>query len=185
MEKKDIRKQLTAKLINIDTDTRANITKNLVKKLVSSDMWKQAECIGITVSGGFEWDTAPIIEQGWKEGKTILVPKCFPEHRRLEFYRLESFDQLEDSFYNLREPNPEVTEKVEKKDIDLLIVPGLGFNESGYRVGFGGGYYDRFLSDYPNKTLSILSSEQLLHDLPVESFDIPVQSLLTEKGFLK
>lgn len=185
MDKKEIREIVKDKLINIAPDLREEITKNIAGQLFASKEWKGADTIGITVSGGFEWDTTSIIEKGWREGKIITVPKCIPEVRRLDFYQLKNFNQLEQSFFNLREPNPQLSEKVKNEDIDLLIVPGLGFDRRGYRVGFGGGYYDRFLEDFPNKTISIFYSEQLFECVPDESFDIPVQSLLTEKGSVK
>lgn len=185
MDKKEIRDVIKDELLNITPDLRKEITNDMAAQLFASKLWKEAKVVGVTVSGGFEWDTAAIIEQGWQDGKTIAVPKCIPEFRRLEFYKLESFHQLENSFYNLQEPDPEQTSRVEKQEMDLLIVPGLAFDKRGYRVGFGGGYYDRFLTDFPNSTISIFYSKQLLDHLPNESFDIPVQALLTERGFIK
>ena len=185
MDKKELRKVAKERLNNIDSTTRKRISNQIVHQLISSDLWKQADTIGVTVSSGFEWDTEPIIEQGWQEGKTIVVPKCTPENRQLDFYHLENFDQLEESFYNLREPNPARTTKVNKQAINLLIVPGLLYDKRGYRIGFGGGYYVRFLTDFQNKTVSIFYSEQLLDEVPSEPYDLPVQALLTEKGFVE
>ncbi len=185
MDKKAIRKGIKNKLLNISLDLRERISNDMVTQLFASELWREAKVVGVTVSGGFEWDTAAIIERGWQEGKTMVVPKCIPEFRKLEFYKLENFEQLEESFYNLREPNPKRTSRVEKQEIDLLIVPGIAFDKRGYRIGFGGGYYDRFLTDFPNKTISIFYSEQLFDHLPNTSFDIPVQALLTENGFIK
>lgn len=185
MDKKEIRDIIKNKLLNITPDLRIKITSDITTQLFASKLWKDAKAVGVTVSGGFEWDTAAIIERGWQDGKTMAVPKCIPEFRRLEFYKLESFEQLENNFYNLQEPDPERSSRVEKQEMDLLIVPGLAFDKRGYRVGFGGGYYDRFLTDFPNTTISIFYSKQLLDHLPIEPFDIPVQALLTEKGFIK
>lgn len=184
MDKKTLRKKLKATLENIDNDKRREVTHKLLTQLIHSDLWNQAQTVGVTVSGGFEWDTISIIEQGWKDGKTIVVPKCIPEIRQLDFYQIDNFEQLEDSFYNLREPNPLITTKVEKQDIDLLIVPGIGFDKRGFRIGFGGGYYDRFLANFPNKTVSICYSKQLIDKFPNEPYDMPVQTILTENGFV-
>lgn len=155
----------------------------LLKHLTASDVWKKAETIGITVAQGFEWDTKPIIEAGWKENKTVAVPKCEPKEKRLTFYTLEEYDQLEVVYYNLLEPKPDASLKLTKQKIDVLIVPGLLFDKQGYRIGFGGGFYDRFLTDFPNTTVSLLHSSQLMEDLPKEEFDIPVQYLITENGW--
>ncbi|MHA6251569.1 5-formyltetrahydrofolate cyclo-ligase [Oceanobacillus sp. CAU 1775] len=184
MNKKELRELGKEILLNIAAEEKQIITEKMVNELFLSTLWKEAKTIGVTVSTGFEWDTTPIIERAWEEGKSVVVPKCIPEIKRLDFYRLNSFNQLEDSFYNLREPNPALTTKVEKQEIELLIVPGLIFDKQGYRVGFGGGYYDRFLTDFPNKTVSVFYSEQLIDEVPKASYDIAVQHLLTEKGFV-
>ncbi|MCM3739650.1 5-formyltetrahydrofolate cyclo-ligase [Oceanobacillus luteolus] len=185
MDKKALRKQAKDILTGMDDNTRSKIGGQLVEHLTSSNFWKQADTIGITVSGGFEWDTEPIIRKGWLDGKTIVVPKCIPDAKKLDFYQLENFDQLEESFFNLMEPNPDKTTKVEKDVIDLIIVPGLLYDKRGYRVGFGGGYYDRFLADFSRDTVSILYSGQLMEELPNEAFDVPVKHLITENGFIK
>ena len=184
MDKKELRKYAKNLLSSLSMDKRKEISAMLVENLTTSEIWKNANTIGVTVSGGLEWDTTPIIEQGWREGKIIAVPKCIPETRGLDFYRLEAFQQLDESYFNLREPIPEQTVKISKEKIDLLIVPGLIYDKRGYRVGFGGGYYDRFLADFPNKTVSILYSGQLKDEIPNEPFDIEVQHLITENGFI-
>ncbi|WP_156854749.1 5-formyltetrahydrofolate cyclo-ligase [Oceanobacillus sp. AG] len=184
LDKLNLRNLAKDRLTNLSSVERAEIEEKIVQNLTSSDLWNQASTVGVTVSGGLEWDTEPLIRKGWQEGKTVTVPKCVPEERRLDFYQLDDFEQLEASYFNLREPNPHETVKVEKREIDLLIVPGLIFDKRGYRVGFGGGYYDRFLTDFPNRTVSVLYSGQLVEEVPAEPFDIPVDYLVTENGFL-
>ncbi|MCF3941962.1 5-formyltetrahydrofolate cyclo-ligase [Oceanobacillus alkalisoli] len=185
MDKVNLRNLAKDNLTNLDMEKKAEIEKEIIQNLINSELWKQATTVGITVSAGFEWDTEALIKEGWKERKTVVVPKCVPDVRRLDFYKLDHFEQLEASYFNLREPNPSETVKVDKQEIDLLVVPGLVFDERGYRVGFGGGYYDRFLTDYPNRTVSLLYSGQLVAEVPKESFDVPVEYLITENGFVK
>lgn len=185
MLKSELRKAMTGFLKKMAEQEKKDIEEKILQNLLSSSLWKDARTIGVTVSQGFEWNTRPIIESGWKQGKTICVPKCVPKEKKLIFYELEDFGQLEKSYYNLLEPETEKTTKVEKPQIDLLIVPGLVFDKNGYRVGFGGGYYDRFLMDFPNKTVSLAHSGQIRGDLPVDSHDIPVQHLITETGKIK
>lgn len=150
-----------------------------MEQLVSSEYWEKAHTIGITISQGLEWDTKPIIEKAWEDGKSVAVPKCLA-NKQMAFYLLDHFQQLEKGLYNIPEPNPDKTKKVEKKEIDLLIVPGVAYDIKGFRIGFGGGYYDRFLVDFPNETISILSHIQLTEQIPIESFDIPVRHIVTE-----
>ncbi|HLQ72437.1 MAG TPA: 5-formyltetrahydrofolate cyclo-ligase, partial [Bacillota bacterium] len=139
---------------------------------------------GITVSGGFEWDTYNIIEKAWQQGKAVCVPKCYPKEQKMIFYRFQSFGELEVVYYNLKEPKPIEANKVKKNDLDLIIVPGLLFDSSGYRIGFGGGYYDRFLTDYRGQTVALTSSQLLIDSIPKESHDMAVSHIITEKGII-
>ncbi|RYG74700.1 5-formyltetrahydrofolate cyclo-ligase [Lentibacillus lipolyticus] len=180
LNKQEMRKTAINKLKNIPTMERRQIEQRLQRHLTDSVAWQSADSVGITVSKGFEWDTNPIIETAWQEGKSVCVPKCFPDERKLNFFILNTYDQLETVFHGLLEPKPTETEEVSKKDIDLLIVPGLVFDKHGYRIGFGGGYYDRFLVDFPNRKLSLAASFQVVERLPSDSYDIPVDTLITE-----
>lgn len=184
MEKSELRKNAIHTLKSLSVSDKQMIEKQLMDQLQNSPVWKQASTIAITISQGFEWDTKPIIEAAWNAGKTVCAPKCEPKERRLDFYSFESFDQLEVVYYNLLEPKPESGKKLEKDDINLIVVPGVLFDRRGYRIGFGGGYYDRFLADYKNETISLVSEIQLVDELPVEPFDVPVHFIATESAIL-
>lgn len=176
---------MLTKLKGLSPSIKTEIEHQLFTQLISSDFWKNAKTIGITISQANEWDTKSIIEAAWKEDKTIAVPKCFPGKKKLKFYALQSYDQLEVVYFNLLEPKPIKSAMINKNMIDLLIVPGLLFDKQGFRIGFGGGYFDRFLINFPNKSLSLVSELQLVNDLPTESFDLPVQHMITEQGLIK
>lgn len=185
MDKSQLRKDTLEQLKQMpETERQAMITK-LTDQLIESNSWKQATTIGVTISQGLEWDTKPIIETAWGQGKTVCVPKCQPKEKGLVFYQFHTYEQLETVYYRLLEPKPEESKRLEKYQIDLLIVPGLLFDRKGFRIGFGGGYYDRFLHDFPNETLSLTSEQQLVEHLPAESFDIPVNHIITENGLVK
>lgn len=150
--------------------------------LFSSDEWKQAHIVGVTVSRVPEVDTLPIIEQAWLEKKLVAVPKCNPRDKSMEFYILKEFDELETVYFGLREPDPTRTIHCKKSAMDIILVPGLVFDRKGYRIGFGGGYYDRFLTDYQGSTVSLAFQEQLKEELEHESFDIPVCKIMTDEA---
>ncbi|MGY0692915.1 5-formyltetrahydrofolate cyclo-ligase [Virgibacillus sp. FSP13] len=185
LDKSQMRKAMIAQLKQMSNEQKQIIEHKLIENLITSDYWKQATSIGITISQAFEWNTRPIIEAAWKQGKSVCVPKCQPKEKRLVFYQFHTYDQLETVYYSLLEPKPEETLRVEKKQIELLIVPGILFDKNGFRIGFGGGYYDRFLNDFPNETISLTSEQQVVDHLPSESFDIPVNHLMTEKTLIK
>ena len=184
MDKSRLRQSVVAEIKSFSGDERHTYEEKMRSQLISSNLWKNAEIIGITIANGFEWDTKKIIKTAWKQGKRVCVPKCLPKYKKMHFYQIENFEQLEIVYYNLLEPKPTETKKIDKEMIDLLVVPGVVFNNEGYRIGFGGGYYDRFLTNFKNETVSILHSKQLVKDLPIEKHDIAVKHLLTEKGFV-
>jgi len=183
MDKAALRKATIHTLNNLDPHKKSEIEAVLLQQLTATSAWQTAETIGVTISQGFEWDTKPIIEAAWKAGKHICAPKCTPKERKLTFYQFTNYNQLEVVYYDLLEPKANETVAVSKNEIDLLIVPGLIFDKKGYRIGFGGGYYDRYLADFSNQTLALACEAiQVVEAVPAEHFDIPVQQLVTEQG---
>lgn len=179
-EKQLLRRQMKDKLNQLTPDQKQTIEQRLYEKLWHNDSWKAAKSIGITISQGYEWDTTPIIQKAWEQGKRVVVPKCFPKEKQLVFYQLNDFQQLESVYYGLLEPNPETSEKVLSNQIDLLLVPGLVFDENLYRIGHGGGFYDRYLTSYDGKTISLIWREQLIEHIATKPYDIPVDDLLID-----
>lgn len=180
--KKSLRIEAQQLLKSLSIEKKQDIEEVQRKFLLESELWSGAKTIGVTVSQPLEWDTVPLIEAGWAQGKQMVVPKCKPVDKSMQFYKLDRFDQLETVYYGIQEPDPSLTEHIDSNEMDLIIVPGLLFNSQGYRLGFGGGYYDRFLAEYSGSTIMIVSEEQRQEKIPVESFDQPVKYLLTEMG---
>ena len=180
-KKKVIRRQMKKLLVGqreLDREVKSGAIFN---RVVALDEWEGATCIGITISRVFEVDTRKLIEQAWREGKKVAVPKCRHASRKMEFYLLSSFDQLEIVYAGLFEPKVEEAELVLSCDIDLLILPGMAFTTNGDRLGFGGGYYDRFLPYYEGKVLALAFGLQMLDFVPVEDHDIAVDLIVTEE----
>ncbi|MFD1018756.1 5-formyltetrahydrofolate cyclo-ligase [Thalassobacillus hwangdonensis] len=184
MDKTQLRARGKKILSELNPEDKKRIEHSFYLHLFKSDIWKKAISIGVTVSQESEWNTEPIIRQAWDENKFTVVPKCEPKSKRLDFYKLDDFDQLETVYFGLKEPDPTKTEPLKKSQIDLLIVPGLIYDRHGFRVGFGGGYYDRFLENYEGETVSLAASNQIVETIPKDEFDIPVNHLITEEGFL-
>lgn len=177
--KNEIRQEMKEKLLKISKPVYEDYSYKIACRLFEQKDWLGAHSIGITVSKYPEVDTYHIIHKAWELGKRVAVPKCVPEKKRLTFRTLTDFSQLESVFYGLLEPIPEKTKEVQAIQLDLLIVPGLAYTKTGLRLGFGGGYYDRFLSDYSGKTLSLAFNEQIISDIPVKDHDIPVAKIIT------
>ncbi|MFD1358181.1 5-formyltetrahydrofolate cyclo-ligase [Fictibacillus halophilus] len=182
MTKAEWRKKIKNELLSMEAKDRKAMSEKIAEQLFETKLWQNSNCIGITVSRKFELDTTFIIKKAWEEGKRICVPKCYSANKKMEFRELSSFDDLENVYMDLYEPIIEKTKDIPKENIDLLIVPGLVFDKKGYRIGYGGGYYDRFLQDYQGSTLSIAYSFQTAEQLPFEEFDVPVEQIITEEG---
>ncbi|WP_027407800.1 5-formyltetrahydrofolate cyclo-ligase [Anoxybacteroides tepidamans] len=178
-EKKAIRMQIQKRLRQLDETEKRIYDQQIAEKLYELPVWQQATTIGITVSKGHEVNTKPIIEKAWQEGKIVCVPKCDPALKTMTFRAIRSFDQLESVYFGLQEPIEAITEEISAGDISVMIVPGVCFSEDGYRIGYGGGYYDRYLQHFLKPTISLAYHFQIVPQLPVEPHDIPVGMIIT------
>lgn len=184
--KESIRKAMNVAFAQMDEKRHQEISNELQTVLFRSELWKKAKSIGVYLSIGNEWDTRNIVNQALYEGKHVAVPKTIPKTKELIFYEMTDWTQIMDKgYFGLNEPNVEMTKPMHKDQIELLIVPGLIFTPTGYRIGFGGGYYDRYLVDYIHPTASLTHTKQFVDSFPIEPFDLPVQYLVTENGILE
>ncbi|WP_138826081.1 5-formyltetrahydrofolate cyclo-ligase [Bacillus altitudinis] len=182
--KKELRLQTLAMLEQISTEEFNRYASLLHEHLLQLPSWKQAKTIALTMSRGKEIPTMPLIEKAWEEGKTVCIPTCFPKTKEMVFYEYTPETKMTSSYFGLLEPDPLESTAVRKEAIDLIIVPGVCFDQRGYRIGFGGGYYDRYLADYHGTTLALCLSVQQVDHLPAEPHDIPVSIMVSEKGTL-
>lgn len=180
-EKKEMRKQIREKLATLSKAEYDRKSDFIAKNLFETEEWKQSKIVGLTISIFPEVDTYRIIEKAWEEGKRIAAVKCIHESKGLEFYVIDDFSQVEKGYFGLLEPVPEKTGKVHKESIELLMVPGLAFTPKGFRLGVGGGYYDRYLPGFKGKTISLAFEEQIVNHLPLEEHDYKVKVVVTEK----
>ncbi|MCD2223698.1 5-formyltetrahydrofolate cyclo-ligase [Listeria cossartiae] len=175
-DKRLIREKILRNLNSIDKVEHRERSIKLAEKLFLLPEWRNAQVIGITLARHPEIETETIILQAKKEGKTVLIPKTYYPSREMEFKKMDSVHPLVKTKFGILEPN-ELAETVDKEAIDLLIVPGVAFNEEHYRIGFGGGFYDRFLVDFQGPTVSLYLYEQKM-DFAPESHDKPVSILI-------
>jgi 5-formyltetrahydrofolate cyclo-ligase len=133
-----------------------------------------------------EADTSVLLEEAWAGGRTVLLPLCSAtEKGRMDFCACSGRQALRPGFGGILEPDPALAPATAAPD--LLIVPGLAFDRQGFRLGMGGGYYDRFFlrSPWPGTVrLGLAFSFQVLEAVPREAWDCPVHALGTEKGLL-
>ncbi|WDT66822.1 5-formyltetrahydrofolate cyclo-ligase [Companilactobacillus crustorum] len=177
MDKKSLRKQQIKRLSKNKQQT-AEEGKKLLHNLMQTVEWQSAKTIATTVSNLFEVPTEPIIQAAIKADKTVYLPKTMP-HRQMAFLPFTSYEDLVISDFGIPEPVYEL--QLVNQRPDLVLVPGLAFaDDTNYRVGFGGGYYDRFLAEYTGKTISLVPTTMYFDrtDWEVEEYDIKIDKLI-------
>ncbi|MBT2571611.1 5-formyltetrahydrofolate cyclo-ligase [Planococcus sp. ISL-110] len=184
MDKVTERKEVLALLNRMTLEEYRKKSEMVVSRLMEDPAFLEAGTIGMTLSSFPEVNTLVLLEKCWEAGKKVAVPKCHPASRGMDFRLIENTDQLEVVYMKLQEPVVSKTSYIKPDAIDLLIVPGVVFSKQGFRIGFGGGYYDRFLEDYEGITRSLAFDCQIRESIPVEVHDLPVQGIYTESGFI-
>ena len=178
--KKSLRKQVLQELKSLSKEEKQSMNDWLTEQFFQHPFYKEAKTIATYLSFPHEFQTARLIEEAQKDGKTILIPKTYP-HGKMDFVVYKP-EQLERNSFGLLEPQGDFT-ILKPSQIDLIHVPGLAFNPSRYRVGYGGGYYDRYLEHFPGHTISTIYPCQIQNFQP-EHYDIPVKEVLIyERNF--
>ena len=130
-------------------------------------------------------DTAPLALRCWQAGKSVVVPKVSWDQRRMLPVEITSLQTgLTTTGPGIREPAGDAGKPIPLDLIDLVIVPGLGFTPTGYRIGRGMGFYDRFLAqaEFVGLTCGLAFEEQIVENLPVLDHDVPLSMLVTDRG---
>lgn len=146
--------------------------------LFQSTQWHSAQVVAIVLSMTTELNTQPIIERAWLEHKRTVVPKIIDKH--MVFVEVNEQSVFNLGMMSIREPVSRVA--FDTESIALVIVPGLAFTTAGQRLGYGAGYYDRFLSHYAGDTIALALGVQLVDRLPVEPHDQLVNCIITVKA---
>lgn len=177
MEKKDIRKQIfAARKACTDEQVRKD-SLEITKRLTALHEFQEAEKILVYADYNHEVMTGFLIEEAWRAGKEVAVPKVVG--KEMVFYKLENFSQLEPGYFGIPEPSKE---EIVQWENALMIMPGVAFDRQKHRVGYGGGFYDRFLEKHPDLTrIAVAFSFQMLPEVPAEPTDICPQVIVTEK----
>ena len=180
-QKKKLRKQMLFK--------RARLSKSLKPKYddwICNSLWKIIKEHGFKtvhcyLPMGTEINITPLIEKMLNEKLTVITPKTLPKRKLLNLV-LNSLDELEKGVFGTSHP---VNAKEFLGQYDLIIVPGLSFDELNYRLGYGGGYYDNFMENYPNaRKIGIFYPFQKIGKVPLESHDLKLDEILVDMDFL-
>lgn len=168
----------------LSLDYRLKASDEILQKLTILDEYKNAESVLAYADANGEVMTDKLILTAMLAGKKVYAPLC-GEDFSMDFYRIHSLDDLYPGAYGIREPAPvpqnELTESVVSDDT-LIIVPGVMFDKNGNRMGYGKGYYDRYLSRMNIKhRIGIAYDFQIMDALDVKATDVPMTLIITDK----
>ena len=178
--KSELRKQVLHEMKAIPREQKQAVNQALTDRFLKHPFYQEAKVIATYLSFPHEFQTQELIEKALKDGKKVLIPKTYPKGR-MDFV-VYNPQQLVKTSFGLLEPQGDL-EVVDSSQIDLIHVPGLAFTTEGYRIGYGGGYYDRYLEHFSGHTLSTIYPCQIQDFIP-ENHDIPVQEVLIDEGNL-
>ena len=172
--KKTLRNQTIAAMKALPQTVKTQADEQLTQCLLELPAFQEAKTLATYLSFDHEVSTAGLIQAALQLGKRVCVPRTYAQGR-MEFVEYDP-DILEKTRFGLLEPN-EKGRVVDQSEIDLIHVPGVVFQSKGYRIGYGGGYYDRYLADFAGKTVSTIYSIQQKEFQPA-AFDQAVQEVL-------
>ena len=184
-EKQRLREVRLAARETLSEQERCVLDDCITQKLLASPEYSEAATVLTYVSVSSEVSTRMFIECALRDGKTVAVPRCMPG-RRLEFVAIASLEQLVAAPFNLLEPAKDLPALTESQmNNAICIVPALLVDTKGYRLGYGAGFYDRFLSTYPGKKICLAYQQSLSRTtLPHTAFDVAVDVVITESEVL-
>lgn len=178
MNKEELRRHFTQIRKNASTKEADRL---ITKRLVELSKIDNADTVLLFSSIGSEPDTRFFADELHKKGINAAYPKC-GENGEMTFYIVNSHDKLKSGKYGIAEPEENIADIPEITDKTVCIVPGLAFTADGKRLGYGGGYYDRFLAKYPMLyTIGITYEKCIANDLPSMEHDIKIKTIVTEE----
>lgn len=179
--KAEIRRRAIERRRALGPIERAAWTEAIAARLESLPAWRDAAVVHSYVGAvDGEVGTREIVERALAAGRTVACPRVRWDPPRLESWAIRSLDDLVEGRRGLWEPDPGRARLVPESALDLVVVPGLAFDRRGGRVGFGAGFYDRFLAGLDATTIGLAFSLQIMERLPVEPHDVPVDWVVTE-----
>ena len=175
MDKKALRDSIRAQKRAMTEAQIQSASEALGKLFLASEQYKNAKTIYGYLPYNQEVRTTPMLAQALKDGKQVAVPKVYGDEMR--FILLTDLSQVEKGYSNI--PEPIADGPIANDPTALVLMPGLAFDKAGHRIGYGGGFYDRFLAEEPNHpTLALCYAFQMLPSIETEEFDIPVDCVL-------
>ena len=173
--KKSLREHLLERRDNTSFDLLKIASKKMQKRINKVYAFKDAQKVGLYYPIGSEILTQDIIQELISKGKQVFLPKMIGEN--LEFRKIEDFSSLEIGRFDIMEPKDDCPSD---EDLDIIVVPTVGISPSGVRLGYGHGFYDKFLAKKDTITISPVLEKQIIKNIPKSDHDINMDWIITE-----
>lgn len=175
MNKKELRAQIKAAKKAMTPAKIDSLSRDLCRQFLETEEYKNAKTVYGYLPYNQEVRTWALLEQALKDGKKVAVPKVYDDEMR--FIYMDDLTAINEGYCGI--PEPIADGPVAHDPTALVLMPGLAFDKEGHRIGYGGGFYDRFLEDEPNHpTVALCYHFQMLDHLDTEEHDIPVDKVL-------
>ena len=184
MDKKILRKRLIERRKSLDKVEKAKWDKIISEKIIKSDCFKKAEQVLVFSSTDDEFDTRYIIERCRESYKRVFYPRCIDKDGNMSFFKVDSVGDLTFGSFGILEPK-ETCKKYIPQENDLVIVPCLSADRQKNRIGYGKGYYDRFLKDFNGVSDSPCYDILLEDEIPTDKYDMQINIIVTDKEVIQ
>ena len=175
MNKKELRSVIRAQKRAMTEEMIVQKSEDLARQFLETEQYRSARSIYGYLPYNQEVRTVAMLEQALKDGKKVAVPKCYDDEMR--FIWMEDLSQVEKGYAGI--PEPIADGPVADDETALVLMPGMAFDKEGHRIGYGGGFYDKFLAKETNHpTLALCYDFQMVEHLETEEFDIPVDRVI-------
>lgn len=181
--KSDLRRELKNKRAHIQNKTEKDGL--ICRNFLNSEIYRSSAEILCYCSTGSEIDTSAIIHTSLRDAKKLFLPKCTDQNGNMTFYRVEDTNCLVKGAFGIYEPDDSFCPPAFEFCNAVCVVPGLAFDKNGNRLGYGKGYYDRFLEKFTIISAGLCYNELISDILPAEKHDLPVDYIFTDCSVIK
>lgn len=178
--KQELRLKCREKRTGLDREEKAKLDKSVAENVRRLKEYRPSHTVLIYMSTPIEVDTISIIKNAWEDGKKVAVPRCIPESRDMEFHYIDNLECLHPGTFGVLEPDPSLP-IVKVFSGCLMIVPGMQFDMRGYRIGYGKGYYDRYMVRFTGISAGICYADELKPFMYHGRYDRHVDIVVTDK----
>lgn len=182
-QKNGIREKYKALRASIPPDKKAEMDKRICETFISLATYRYSSIILMYAPKGTEVNIFPIAEKALADGKKVAFPRCTPNSHNMEYHFVTSLSELTPGAYGILEPSKTLP-VYNREDLSptACLIPAIVYDTKGYRIGYGKGYYDRYLGTFKGSKVGVVYSDCITDKLPRGRFDLSADFLVTEKG---